>query len=816
MTSVIVPPVDLAPGMPSRVVTISATDVTEGGQSLAGQMVRFALSDTLDVTSGGDVIAKTQAEVVLDADGNGSIRLPVYSDGVKTWCGDPDWVILVTATWGSQKAIRVPAGTSSIALSSLSPVRPLRGREKQWAVTGAGITVVEGSQWGASVQLVGGVLSFVITVPPGGTAYYRGVVGTALLDTVTGTGVYAQPFAANATTARGYPIQASGILTVTTEAASGTTWQVWDADSGRGRWKRARISGAWSAWERTDSTFQNRGLLGSRDLDGVIEDGVWHQIYSSGATTAVNYPVDTSGVLTVSTAGDRVYQRYSADADRGEFRRVQTAGVWGAWTRTSSTLKNRGTLGTFDLDTVVDEGTWYQRWASLATSAAHYPVAATGQLEVRTLLAETGTRSQMFYPDDMEFGVWRRVATSSTWTAWRRIDGAGDTPVTPEGGTAERRQVRLSMARKRLLGGPGTNGRAAVSFRFDDGHAAFGSKVVPLLRQHGLPAFAAVSERYLDESGVSNVAVQQWAINDGVEITAHSRNHGTETGAGPIKDSLVTWADDLQSRVGHIVVDTWTFPGGGDFDGLDRGAQAQSYSETYAGRLLLERYAVPYGATGGWLSPLSGEPTIGQSHVTIEAATLAQVQEWVRLAQDSGTGIVLMLHPERLDTAGHMSSATLGQVFAWVAAEREAGRLAVLTGTGISLAHKGAPANLLPRLSSWTGTNWGAGEERSTTGTFLLSTDVTINGFAASRGAPVELSLEVDGDAGTQVQLALSAPGLPLDTTRTVTLTGTGWQRVHNVATIPSGMGFGTSFTASVRKTTAGSLTVRAPRLTTI
>lgn len=815
MTSVIIPPVDLAPGMPSRVVTISATDVTEGGKSLEGQMVRFALSDTLDVSSGGDVIAKTQAEVVLDAQGNGSIRLPVYDEDVRTWCGQ-DWAILVTATWGSQKAIRVPAGITSIALSALPSVRPLRGREKQWAITGVSTSIVEGSQWDVSSSLSGGIIHITITVPPGGTAYYRGVLGTSPLDTVLETGVYAQPFAANATTARGYPVQASGILTVTTESASATTWQVWDADSNRGRWKRVRISGAWSVWERQSSTFQNRGLLGSRDLDTVADDGVWHQIYSSGATTALHYPVDTSGVLTVTTAGDRVHQWYSADANRGEFRRVQTAGVWGAWDRTASTLKNRGTIGSFDLDTVVEEGTWYQRWGTLATPASHYPVAATGQLEVRTLLAETGTRSQMYYPDDMELGVWRRVATGSAWAAWRRIDGTGDSPVTPEGGTAERRQVRLSMARKRLLGGPGTSGQAAVSFRFDDGHAAFGSKVIPLLRQHGLPSFAAVSERYLDESGVTNVAVQQWAINDGVEITAHSRDHSTETGAGPIKDSLVGWADDLQSRVGHIVVDTWTFPGGGDFDGLDRGAQAQSYSETYAGRLLLERFAVPYGATGGWLSPLSGEPTIGQSHVTIESASLAQVQEWVRLAQDSGTGIVLMMHPERLDTAGFMTSATLGQVFDWVAAERAAGRLAVLTGTGIGLAHKGAPANLLPRLSSWTGAGWGGGEERSTTGTSTLATDVTINGFAASRGAPVELSFEVDGDSGTQVQIALSAAGLPLSTTRTVTLAGTGWQRVHNVATIPSGMGFGTSFTASIRKTTTGSLAVRAPRLTTI
>ena len=164
MTSVIIPPVDLAPGMPSRVVTISATDVTEGGQSLEGQMVRFALSDTLDVSSSGDVIAKTQAEVVLDANGEGSIRLPVYDEDVKTWCGQ-DWAILVTTTWGSQKAIRVPAGTSDIALSALPPVRPLRGREKQWAITGVSIETSVGSQWDATVKFIGGILGFELTIP---------------------------------------------------------------------------------------------------------------------------------------------------------------------------------------------------------------------------------------------------------------------------------------------------------------------------------------------------------------------------------------------------------------------------------------------------------------------------------------------------------------------------------------------------------------------------------------------------------------------------------------------------------------------------
>lgn len=815
MTSTIVPPVDLAPGMPSRVVTISATDVTEGGKSMAGATVTFALSDSLDA-SGGVVIAKTQATVTLDSNGNGRIRVPVYTPDAKTWCGSSDWAVLVSASWGSQKAIRVPAGATSIALSALPSIRPLRGRELQWAVTGASVSVTEGAQWDASVSLSGGVLDFDFTVPPGGVAYYRGVLGTSNLNDVTETGLYAQPHIGNVTPERNYPVQQPGILNVVSQ--SGYTWQVYSGDAIGGAWKRKASGGNWLPWESATSTIQNRGLLGSTDLNDATEDGFWHQQHSSIPSVEINYPVDTSGVLLVTSSGaGRLWQTYTADAQRGVFQRVRANGVWGEWDRIASTILNHGLVGTLDLNDAIREGTWYQRYPGNIIDERNYPVQGVGQLEVRVLASAIGAYSQEYYPDDMALGRWRRVSRNMVWTPWHRIDGGGDgdTP-SSSSGTAVQRLSRVSIARKRLLGGHGTRGQAAVSFRFDDGHAAFGELVFPLLRKHALPSFAAITERHLDASGVSNTAVQQWAINDAVEITSHSRKHATETGESAIRDSLVTWADELQSRVGHVVVDTWTFPSNGYFDGLDSGRQAQYFPDTYAGRLLMERFAMPYGVTGGWLSPICGEPTVGQSHITIETMSLAEVQSYVGMAQDAGMGLVMMVHPSRLNTPGYMTTATLDQVFAWVAGEREAGRLSVLTGTGIGFAHKGDSANMLPRLSSWTGTGWGSGEERSTTGTSTLTTDVTINGFAATRGAPVELSFEVDGDSGTQVQIALSAPGLPLDTTRTVTLTGTGWQRVYNVATIPSGMGFGTSFTASVRKTTAGALTVRAPRLTTI
>lgn len=315
MTSVIVPPVDLAPGMPSRVVTISATDVTEGGKSLAGQMVRFALSDTLDVSSGGDVIAKTQAEVVLDADGNGSIRLPVYDEDVKTWCGQ-DWAILVTTTWGSQKAIRVPTGTSSIALSALPPVRPLRGREKQWAVTGASVTVTEGGNAGGSVSLSGGVLDFRLTIPRGDWSRGTLAVGDDA-NTLTLPGTYKVASSQVANTPgplvgelallghTSYPVQVF------------TSWE-----SIPQMFARRQVAGAWSTWE--PMTLRRMNAISGEDLNDSRQLGF--KMVSTG--TVKNGP---GAVGTLITTHEDVQMFLTREASPRLLARSYTNGTWGPW-----------------------------------------------------------------------------------------------------------------------------------------------------------------------------------------------------------------------------------------------------------------------------------------------------------------------------------------------------------------------------------------------------------------------------------------------------------------------------------------------------
>ena len=345
MTSTIVPPVDLAPGMPSRVVTISATDVTEGGQSLEGQMVRFALSDTLDVTSGGDVIAKTQAEVVLDANGEGRIRLPVYNENVKTWCGQ-DWAILVTATWGSQKAIRVPAGTSSIALSALPAIRPLRGRELQWAITGASVTVTEGGQWDATLDLSGGILNLGLTVPPGGTAWKRGRLadGTDAND-LTGTaqsGIYAL---GSSGAYSNLPFTGSGQLEVVIES-TGPAYQEATQYATGATYRRPMTNPysspkQWGAWRRTDTDYQ-----------GTVPDGEDLNIYDSlnnsgryalaAGRAYLNAPFDSAGQLRVDVAATGPgYQEAVEYATGATYRRsltnpYSTPRQWGDWSRTDA------------------------------------------------------------------------------------------------------------------------------------------------------------------------------------------------------------------------------------------------------------------------------------------------------------------------------------------------------------------------------------------------------------------------------------------------------------------------------------------------
>lgn len=158
----LVPATDRAPSLASRIVTIHATDVTEGAP--APDAFEFSLPCALRVPA-DDVILRPGGVKVRLVDGRAQVRLPIYSTAVQTISGSTDWVIKVKPSWGDPYAIRVPAGTSAISLADLPSVRPLTRREQQYAITGVGVTVTEGTQAGGTASYANGQLDLRIQVP---------------------------------------------------------------------------------------------------------------------------------------------------------------------------------------------------------------------------------------------------------------------------------------------------------------------------------------------------------------------------------------------------------------------------------------------------------------------------------------------------------------------------------------------------------------------------------------------------------------------------------------------------------------------------
>lgn len=280
MPSEIIPSLDLAPSVPSRIVRITAADITKGTPQ-AGKTVTFKLRGDLRVPADGAIISAGSVTLTLDEDGKGRVRLPCYTDDTRADSADGEWYLEVVKSWVSQTdLIRVPVGTSSIALAAIEPVRELPLHlAPSWLVTGAGVEVVEGSQWGATVVVNGGVARFRFTVPPGGTAWARGTLdANSDVDALRGRsndGVYAVQSPLDAA-ALNLPEETAGVLRVeslgTGNAAASQTFK--PLSSAR-TWERTISGGSsatWSSWTPTPTSGDvAEAIAPLRDITAPLE-----------------------------------------------------------------------------------------------------------------------------------------------------------------------------------------------------------------------------------------------------------------------------------------------------------------------------------------------------------------------------------------------------------------------------------------------------------------------------------------------------------------------------------------------------------------
>lgn len=518
-------------------------------------------------------------------------------------------------------------------------------------------------------------------------------------------------------------------------------------------------------------------------------------------------PISASGVAEMRTLG------ISVDSALGTVPSVEDLDAAVVEARQARAMPLNADVDTF-------RGADYAGPWSISSAAVHETItglpegAGLGELFVHQ---STGFQTYREYRSGNHPRTWDRGVlqiTPRTWSGWRQVAHTDDVP---EGGDAATGAVvRRDRARSRKGGRIGTGGRGVVTLRFDDAHDAMASTVMPLLRQYQIPAYQAVTVRNVEENSSRTWAQIQALVADGVEVFGHSWTHQAASGQAAIHKEIIESAAYMETQMPGVAIEGWVMPGTGQsgteaYDGFGPGGTVEAFTDTYAGQLILSRYAVPCGSIQGHLMPLNGAPVTGQVHWTFESATLAQTQAMVQQAVATGTGITLMAHPSRFGTSGYMSVADLEALLAWLAAERDAERLLVLTGTGQAFADSSTSErmNVVPRIDhdlGWSGPNWSFANGRaSTSATDALTYSAAAVGVNHLRGSVLEVTALVNAPTGAVFRMNV---GGGVVRTSEHTIPAGGWHRVRMFVHYPTTAGVSAGITAAFARVSGGPITI--------
>lgn len=551
-------------------------------------------------------------------------------------------------------------------------------------------------------------------------------------------------------------------------------------------------------WERGEIPFgTNINTWHTSDYDGS-----WVVGSNGRAETITGAPVDVPfQLLKLPGVGHQIATTYIEGDDEPSiyFRGIRsvTSKLWSNWERLNS-------LGSDSNPRLLASGAninWYhalERGATyLITSQA---VADTitglpgaGRPGVLKNIKSTGFQTYMEYGASPTY--WFRGITNVTtkaWGPWTALNGGGGGG---QSDVATEHMVRADTIRKQMGYKIGTRGRGVIMLRFDDYPQDFKATVLPLLRAHNLPSYFAATVRWVeDEQPTPWSEVQGWALNDGVQIWNHSWTHGAASTPAALQKEIVESADYFESKMPAIRIGGWVMPGTGvtgDPYGGYSGKDDEAFYGTEAGRLILSRHGIVNAARGGSRQPAGGHP-IGQAHSTFESWSVDQFKEAVTAAAQGGYGLSLMAHPSNFGTPGYMSTENLAACLAWLAAERDAGRLMVLTGHASAVLDPDSDyrQNLLPGtfksgLQGWSGTGWtitngvAVGPNNTTPLEFNLDTGP----IAWARGGTREFHAVVSATASTVIRVEVA--GGALSTSKTYTIPAGDWVDVRTFFTIP-------------------------------
>lgn len=518
---------------------------------------------------------------------------------------------------------------------------------------------------------------------------------------------------------------------------------------------------------------------------GLDNDGVWDIASHASARTMAGLPdIGYTGQMQVLAAsGGHSTQIYTPQGTGARiWIRFTTGGpgTWGAWSDlTNPNITTRLVPDNFDLTDVspavrLPAGFWSVKSAASAATINGLPEGVGACVFQQWPYNPAAAPAARLLIGANNTGVWYQTLDgTNNWASWIRVDStAGTGAGGPQPAIALTDRILASKG-----GRIGTAGRGVVAIRIDHNMRAMTDIVLPLLAERGIPASQCHFVEEMtpqphysgdDSTGSTWADVQAQALDHGIEVWSHGWTHTDRSGDG-LTQEIVDSRVELETQIPRVPVTGFIVPGvnGSKWEGFsDKLSDARVWNTTTAGSLIAANYGTADGH-GSILNPLTGRPNFGWTSYFIDSvASASSVASLVDAAKDTATGLVLAIHPRVIGMSGQITEATLTEILDYIAAERDAGRIDVLTVSGLLCAdpYIDRRHNMLrtPDFSNtvnWSGTSgWSfAGNEGTAqAGAGVLTQTHSVGRTSWVAGSVREALLDITAEAPATVRVSVS------------------------------------------------------------